>query len=159
MVLVECSHLIVFSLHACVSMFDKELPVCFYVCTHVFLTVCQQHDSTNTTANTHTHTPPRVSVCMHYVLASVSLCWSRQSWACPTDNDEEEETEELSQQRQQQRGSHRRQEAQSRHQLQPLQSGTCKHRLHSVCFLLYCLADLLLYVYRETKKQQQLLLL
>lgn len=74
---------------------------------------------------------------MHYVLgiASVSLCWSRQSWARPTDHHQEEETEELGQQRQQQRGHHRRQETQPRHQLQPLQSGTCKHQLHSVCLL------------------------
>ena len=85
------------------------------------------------------HTRHLVSICMLYVLgiASVSLCWSRQSWARPTDNHEEEETEELGQQRQQQRGHHRRQEAQPRHQLQPLQSGTCKHQLHSVCLLFY----------------------
>lgn len=80
-----------------------------------------------------------VPVSMHYVLgvSSVCLCWSRQSWACPTDNHEEEETEELSQQRQQQCGHRGRQETQPRHQLQPLQSGTCKHQLHSGLPLFY----------------------
>lgn len=96
---------------------------------------------TNARARTHTPTVPHpVSVCMRYVLgiASVCLCWSRQSWARPTDHHQEEETEELGQQRQQQRGHRRRQEAQPGHQLQPLQSGTCKHQLHSVCLLLLC---------------------
>lgn len=104
-----------------------------FICTHAFAGVCLSFSS----ATPHT-TLHLVSVCMHYVLgiASVSLCWSRQSWACPTDDHEEEETEELGQQRQQQRGHHRQQEAQPRHQLQPLQSGTCKHQLHSVWLLL-----------------------
>lgn len=97
-----------------------------------------------------------VSVCMHYALgiASVSLCWSRQSWACPTDNHEEEETEELGQQRQQQRGHHRGQETQPRHQLQPLQSGTCKHQLHSVCLLFYFFLWLHMHVCRVTHRHE-----
>lgn len=97
-----------------------------------------------------------VSVCMHYALgiASVSLCWSRQSWACPTDNHEEEETEELGQQRQQQRGHHRGKETQPRHQLQPLQSGTCKHQLHSVCLLFYFFLWLHMHVCRVTHRHE-----
>lgn len=133
----ECAQ---FCLHA---IFNADcLSVCLCLC-------CE------TLKHTHTHTPRSqqtplhpVSVCMHYVLgiASVSLCWSRQSWARPTDNHKEEETEELGQQRQQQRGHNCGQETQPGHQLQPLQSGTCKHQLslpllfhlfsmtHHVCF-------------------------
>lgn len=113
------------------------------------------------TTHTHLHL---VSVCMHYVLgiASVCLCWSRQSWACPTDNHEEEETEELGQQRQQQRGHHRQQETQPRHQLQPLQSGTCKHQLHWVClFFFYCSVSLflsLMHVCRVTSRCHKFLM-
>lgn len=112
-------------------------------------------------AHTHcAHTPTPRLVCMHYVLgiASVSLCWSRQSWACPTDNHEEEETEELRQQRQQQRGHHRQQETQPRHQLQPLQSGTCKHQLHSVCLLFYCFLCLHMHICIVTHSQEKFLM-
>lgn len=121
---------------------------CAKFCLHgIFTTVCL-YLRCGMLTNTHAHTPCNqqtplhpVSVCMHYVLgiASVSLCWSRQSWACPTDHHKEEETEELGQQRQQQRGHHYGQETQPSHQLQPLQSGTCKHQLGLPLFFTFFL--------------------
>lgn len=122
--------------HACMQAFCTILSALLCVSAHN--AACPSLSTVLPKTLSTQHTPLHlVSVCMHYVLgiASVSLCWSRQSWARPTDNHEEEETEELSQQRQQQRGHHRQQETQPRHQLQPLQSGTCKHQLHSVCLL------------------------
>lgn len=125
-------------MHACVQAFLQFCLHAFFLL-HIWRRLSEPLQFETYTLPTQ-HTPLHlVSICMHYVLgiASVSLCWSRQSWARPTDNHEEEETEELRQQRQQQCGHHRRQKTQPRHQLQPLQSGTCKHQLHSVCLFYF----------------------
>lgn len=135
---VSLTHLSVWSfcMHACIQESLHNfgcMPLCLITEVGVFGPLLR-HTQAHHTQSTFLHP---VSICMHYVLgiASVSLCWSRQSWASPTDNHEEEETEELGQQCQQQRGHHHGEETQPRHQLQPLQSGTCKHQLHLVCLL------------------------